>query len=277
MKLQALDLVKSYGPDSPGREARTLVDRNGTMRLGSGLWSVGQRAIDVLDEAIMQRGDEGLRELDELVPALIREWAAFLDDEFLASLLEALEADALKFRVEGEPGNSEGFDLSEAWAAYDFPDKVELFTQFIGNRPDVLRDFPDLVSMVQDFSAVAVLVWLDDALIADFCDGRGLHDVVAGIEKLRPHLDIPVNAFAVIDAVRAKARTDSAKVGAMARHAENHAMKQEVFAWLDEHFPECRSMDAAATAIAGKVAPIAWRTARDWVAQWKKLRPAGRP
>lgn len=101
--------------------------------------------------------------------------------------------------------------------------------------------------------------------------------MVADIEKLRPHLDPPTNAFAMIDTVIAKVKTDNAKAWATARHAENHAMKQEVFAWLDEQFSKCRSMDAAATAIAGRVAPIAWRTARDWVGQWKKLRPAGRP
>ena len=126
MKLQALDLVKSYGPSSPGREARTLVDQQGTMRLGSGLWSTGQRAIDALDLAIVERGDQGLRELDELVPTLIREGTAFLDDEFLASLLVALEAGALQFQVDGESDDSDRFNLSEAWASYDFPDKVEL-------------------------------------------------------------------------------------------------------------------------------------------------------
>ncbi len=178
MELQALDLVKSYGPDSRGRETRTLVDRHGTMRLGSGLWSTGQRAIDVLDEAIMERGDEGLRELAESIPALISEGTAFLDGEFFATLSEARLAGALQFRVEGNPGDSEEFDLSEAWAAYDFPDKVELFTQMMGGRPDVLREAPDLVLMVQRFSAVAVLLWLDDALIADFCDGRGLGRVI---------------------------------------------------------------------------------------------------
>lgn len=53
------------------------------------------------------------------------------------------------------------------------------------------------------------------------------------------------------------------------RHAENRAMKQDVFAWLDANMPNFTSMDAAAEAIAGKVAPIKFRTARDWVGEWK--------
>lgn len=58
-------------------------------------------------------------------------------------------------------------------------------------------------------------------------------------------------------------------------HAENRAMKQEVFVWLDQNMKLFKSMDAAASAVAGKVAPIKWRTARDWVGEWKKVRSAG--
>ena len=60
-------------------------------------------------------------------------------------------------------------------------------------------------------------------------------------------------------------------------HAENRAMKQEVFAWLDTNMPNFKSMDSAAEAIAGKVAPVKFRTARDWVGEWKKIRSTGTP
>lgn len=60
-------------------------------------------------------------------------------------------------------------------------------------------------------------------------------------------------------------------------HSEHYAMKQQVFAWLDGNMANFKSMDGAADAIAGKVVPIGWRTARDWVGQWKKLRSAGTP
>ncbi len=62
---------------------------------------------------------------------------------------------------------------------------------------------------------------------------------------------------------------------AYSRHAEHRAMKQDVFAWLDANMGQFKSMDSAAEAIAGKVAPIKWRTARDWVGEWKKRRSAG--
>lgn len=64
---------------------------------------------------------------------------------------------------------------------------------------------------------------------------------------------------------------------AIKRHAENHAMKSEVFKWLDDNMQNFTSMDKAAEAIAGKLQPIAFRTARDWVSDWKKLRSTGTP
>ena len=68
-----------------------------------------------------------------------------------------------------------------------------------------------------------------------------------------------------------------AKAGVTARHQENRAIKQDVFAWLDTNMPNFKSMDSAAEAIAGKVAPVKFRTARDWVGEWKKLRSTGTP
>ncbi len=77
-------------------------------------------------------------------------------------------------------------------------------------------------------------------------------------------------------AMRSAKRLLSA-AGLDSRHAENRAMKKDVFVWLDANMRRFKSMDAAAEAIAGKIAPIAWRTARDWVGEWKKLRSTGTP
>ena len=60
------------------------------------------------------------------------------------------------------------------------------------------------------------------------------------------------------------------------RHSENHAMKADVFVWLDANMLNFKSMDAAAQAIT-KQQPIAFRTARDWVGEWKKVRSTGTP
>jgi hypothetical protein len=61
------------------------------------------------------------------------------------------------------------------------------------------------------------------------------------------------------------------------RHAENHAMKKDVFDWLDFNMPAGKSLDSIAESIPGKVVPVTFRTARKWVGEWKKLRSAGTP
>lgn len=68
-----------------------------------------------------------------------------------------------------------------------------------------------------------------------------------------------------------------AKAGASAAHAENRAIKQDVFAWLDANPPRPRGKSAAATAIAGKVAPVVFTTALKWVNEWEKLHSTGTP
>lgn len=78
------------------------------------------------------------------------------------------------------------------------------------------------------------------------------------------------------NAVKA-ARSMMAKSGAAVRHAENRAMKADVFKWLDDNFSNCKSMDSAAEAMTGKLVPATFRTVRDWVAEWKKLRSASTP
>ena|GEM_PF-3248157 len=74
---------------------------------------------------------------------------------------------------------------------------------------------------------------------------------------------------AEIDAV-----SNQARKGASAAHAENRAMKRDAFKWLDENRSKYKSMDATAQAMTGEQ-PIAFRTARSWVGDWKKLRSAG--
>ena len=78
---------------------------------------------------------------------------------------------------------------------------------------------------------------------------------------------------------QANARSELGKRGAQARHGENRALKQDAFSWLDSHRHEFASMDKAAEALAGKIVPVTFRTARDWVGEWHRLRairPAGR-
>lgn len=78
------------------------------------------------------------------------------------------------------------------------------------------------------------------------------------------------------DAILAMARSELARTAANARHTENRAMKADAFTWLDANMPNLSSLDAAATALT-RQQPVAFRTARSWVDDWKKLRSAGTP
>ena len=67
-----------------------------------------------------------------------------------------------------------------------------------------------------------------------------------------------------------------ARAAANVRHAENRSMKADVFTWLNANMVNFKSMDSAAEAIT-KQQPITFRTARDWIGEWKKLRSTGTP
>ena len=54
-------------------------------------------------------------------------------------------------------------------------------------------------------------------------------------------------------------------------------MKSDVFTWLDSNRAKFKNKSDAAEAIAGKVVPIKYRTAYDWIGAWEKLRSAGTP
>lgn len=71
-----------------------------------------------------------------------------------------------------------------------------------------------------------------------------------------------------------KQKLSLAKKGAKARHKENHQTKDFVFAWLDNNMEKYKSMDDAAHYISEKLVPMKFRTVRQWLTEWKKLRSA---
>jgi hypothetical protein len=116
---------------------------------------------------------------------------------------------------------------------------------------------------------VGAFEWLSEAQDAlSLAHGNYMWDEGAKLER-ESAVKNSVNAVTA-------ARTALAKAAAQARHTETRNMKVDVFHWLDVHMTEFKSMDAAAQAII-KQQPVVFRTARDWVGDWKKLRSAGTP
>ena len=96
------------------------------------------------------------------------------------------------------------------------------------------------------------------------------------IESLEMEMGIP---SLIVDTYKEGIKTGKAivpKQNAKKRHAENRSMKADVFTWLNTNMVKFKSMDAAAEAVT-KQQPITFRTARDWVGEWKKLRSASTP
>ncbi|WP_157648403.1 hypothetical protein [Burkholderia ubonensis] len=61
-----------------------------------------------------------------------------------------------------------------------------------------------------------------------------------------------------------------ARKAAAARHAENYAMKADVFKWCDDNLSQYSSTDSAASAVAEKIVPAKFRTVQKWISEYKK-------
>lgn len=72
-----------------------------------------------------------------------------------------------------------------------------------------------------------------------------------------------------------EAQTLLAMRGASARHAENRAIKADVFKWLDSQ-PRFKSDEAAGSAIT-RQQPISHTTAKKWHKEWREMHSASRP
>jgi hypothetical protein len=106
------------------------------------------------------------------------------------------------------------------------------------------------------------------------CYAEHLHDTKAQAEALF-NLQLQIHQTAqkmdILAEEKAKQRVSlAASKAAIKRHAENRAMKEQVFEWCAAHLHEYPSMDAAAESIAGKVVPVTFRTARSWIGEYRK-------
>ena len=93
--------------------------------------------------------------------------------------------------------------------------------------------------------------------------------------ELREHLNhLTIGRF--IELVLQNSVRARQSAAAIKRHQEHYQMKADVFDWLGSNMHNYKSMDATAEAIAGKVVPLAFRTVRKWVKEYKDMQSAGR-
>ena len=136
---------------------------------------------------------------------------------------------------------------------------------------DQTEDMKPLALLQAAFTSCAYAV---DAIKAE--KGGDLLEAWRCTSKANYWLGITIGSWSIRNE-QPRLMKEFARRGADARHVENRAMKQDVFKWLDANMDHFSSMDSAAEAIAKGVVPAKFRTARDWVGEWKKIRAAGKP
>jgi hypothetical protein len=146
---------------------------------------------------------------------------------------------------------------------------------------------PEIVELVQVAMQVKKEAGIDDKAIGlslagssalcamdAVCYAEQLHATEAQTEELT-NLRLQFHQVAhktdILAEEKAKQKVSlAASKAAIKRHAENHAMKDEVFAWCARHLQDYASMDSAAEAVAGRIVPVAFRTARSWIGEYRK-------
>lgn len=261
--LKAADLHRSFSETPGDMKCSNVIDVYGKPRLDRAMWEAGYLAHGYL----MTKGIDPTDA--ETYSICIREISDMLDHEFLPQLLAIFDQGQLSIQ------RSTKDELLVEWKEYDWVEKFTLFLQIVDQKIPHSSVNPNVPDALNCMVAVALLFRIDSAVMSESFDGSGLVENVMDIAAFRDRLNPPQMMKTAVEAAKKSARSEVGKAGAAARHIENRALKQEVFTWLDVHMKDFRSMDAATTEIVKSVVPIAWRTARDWVGEWKKLRSAG--
>jgi hypothetical protein len=264
-RLQAYDISATFGDGQPGRIERRVVDKYGEYHLDTQAWMAG----DVAYQCLKQLYPNGITSIE--FSQLAKEFVSLACDVLYPDILRLAECE----KIDIEPNGAEG--LKEAWAEYGWCGRVMLTFDFFEGFIDLGADFDNPLNTVLP---LALLQRLDDAVIAECCDGHGLSSVMLKIAELRDRLEPPKHVQrAVTNGREAQKKLDvfkqARRKGADAIHTENRAMKAEVFQWLNAQ-AKFKSIESAAMAIT-KQQPIAHVTARDWYKAWKKLRSASTP
>ena len=100
------------------------------------------------------------------------------------------------------------------------------------------------------------------------------------VQCINQHIRTSIDMEAMMEVIRLYSKSavkSTARRNALKGHAENHALRDAVYSWADENMKQGKSLDGAASEIAGKVVPLKWRTVREHLTEWKKIRSAGTP
>jgi hypothetical protein len=259
-RILAYDIHATFGDAQLGRTSKSMVDERGSCWLDHDAWEAG----DIAFQCLKQLFPDGIT--DSEFVRISSEFYEMACDDLYPMILSMAEAGNLDIRPTGIDG------MKEAWAEYDWCDRVMFVFDFIDGLAASGANFDNPLNTVLP---LALLKYLDDAVIAEQLGGQS--NSLLRVASLRDRLKPPKHVQISIDRLQGKLDTftEARRKGADAVHAESRSMKAEVFKWLDLQ-TQFKSIESAAMAIT-KQQPIAHVTARQWYKDWKKLRSASTP
>ena len=278
-RLNAINLLESFDGDGDQR----ILGNGREIHLGREAWRSGKLAFDLLttrpaalpeDGGVrvfpMDSNDDFCRFCAELdsrkdLDAIIGD---FLDD---AGSSHVVLIDAATQKPMSVDALAEVLD-------YPWHSKVLLLAQIVDGAPGSVASSMEASGLVRGFKEhflAAALLLLDDAAIAAFCDDFGgsidlvvrCHWLVQFVQRAIFQSELPRNPES--HEIRVHVLSALGKKAAEVRHAENHAMKKQVWEWCVGNRARYRSRERAAEA-ASTLVPVTHRTVRDWIEEWDK-------
>jgi hypothetical protein len=227
----------------------------GEPALNNDLWKAGMMAFNWLEARGVKASDAQVYR-DWLVSA-----KTFLNETFFPDFVGLVQSGHIKL------SGSTQEEFQNVWASYDWVQRLRLFLQVFEKTSVGLCNLE--TNLIGQYAALALLWRLDSAVISESLDGDGLIENTIDVIDLSHFLVEPELVKRRVEAAKKMARIETARAGGHARHAENKSMREDVFLWADSNMTNFKSMD--------KLVPVSFRTVRDWLGEWKKLRAASKP
>lgn len=232
-----------------------------------------------------RRNDDGLRHL-------IRNWPSDADGRRpnfatrentrdLEALKSCISWYSIEDAVEFPNGTeSEHFAVLALWKVGDAIDRLNQTTELKLGVPEIdklIEALPPEYSVKNPAYRLSIATEYAMEALESVCWAEHLKAISAKdaeLKRLQGERRLaPQEVQALADTMAKQKISVASQKAAIQRHRVNHEKKEAVFAWCEQHFHTFPSIEQAADAIVSgsdKVADVAFRTARDWVSEWKR-------
>jgi hypothetical protein len=203
-RIVAYDVSATFGDGLPGRIEQRVVDDVGKFHLDAAAWEAG----DVAYQCLKQLYPNGINAVEFSIVA--NEFYVLACNELYPKILSMAEAGQVEIKLFGVDG------LKKAWANYDWCERVMLAYDFID---EVIATGADFKNPLSTALPLILLQRLDDAVIAEVLDGRGLPETIFEIAGLKDRLQIQRHVEIKLLAVQNSAKRKASSRGKFAADA----------------------------------------------------------